>query len=131
MKKSKQKRNNISNRVNNINYSAIRRAFNAGREKNIIDLTIGQPDFDAPKYLKDSAKKYIDLGYSKYTPTKGILDLRKAISKKLKKNKINRSEDEIIVTAGTTSAIFMTLFSLINNGDEVIIFHLISLHMKK
>jgi len=122
MKKSKQKRNNISDRVNNINYSAIRRAFNAGGGKNIIDLTIGQPDFDAPKYLKDVAKKYIDLGYNKYTPTKGILDLRKAISKKLKKNKINRSEDEIIVTAGTTSAIFMTLFSLINNGDEVVIF---------
>lgn len=122
MKKSKQKRNNISDRVNNINYSAIRRAFNAGRNENIIDLTIGQPDFDVPKYLKNSAKKYIDLGFNKYTPTKGILDLRKAISKKLKKNKINRSEDEIIVTAGTTSAIFMTLFSLINNGDEVVIF---------
>jgi len=122
MKKSKQKRNNISDRVNNINYSAIRRAFNAGRNENIIDLTIGQPDFDAPKYLKNSAKKYIDLGFNKYTPTKGILDLRKVISKKLKKNKINRSEDEIIVTAGTTSAIFMTLFSLINNGDEVVIF---------
>ena len=122
MKKSKQKRNNISDRVNNINYSAIRRAFNAGLEKSIIDLTIGQPDFETPKYLKDSAKKFIDLGYNKYTPTKGILELRKAISKKLKNNKIIKNEDEIIVTAGTTSAIFMTLFSLINGSDEVIIF---------
>lgn len=122
MKKFKQKRNNISDRVNNINYSAIRRAFNAGRNENIIDLTIGQPDFDASKYIKDSAKKYIDLDYNKYTPTKGILELRKAISKKLKNNKIIKNEDEIIVTAGTTSAIFMTLFSLINESDEVIIF---------
>jgi len=122
MKKFKQKRNNISDRVNNINYSAIRRAFNIGRSENIIDLTIGQPDFDAPQYIRDSAKKFIDLGCNRYTPTKGILELRKAISKKLKSNKIIRSEDEIIVTAGTTSAIFMTLFSLINEGDEVIIF---------
>jgi aspartate aminotransferase/aminotransferase len=122
MKKSKQKRNNISDRVNNINYSAIRRAFSAGRKKNVIDLTIGQPDFDAPKHIRDSAKKFIDLGYNKYTPTKGILELRKTISKKLKNNKIIRSEYEIVVTAGTTSAIFMALFSLINKDDEVIIF---------
>lgn len=122
MKKSKQKRNKIVDRVNNITYSAIRRAFNAGRRKNVIDLTIGQPDFDAPKYLKDSAKYYIDADYNKYTMTKGVLELRKAISKKLKENKITRSEDEIIITAGTTSAIFMTLSSLINQGDEVIIF---------
>ncbi|MDP2741390.1 MAG: aminotransferase class I/II-fold pyridoxal phosphate-dependent enzyme [bacterium] len=122
MKKFKQKRNNISDKVSNINYSAIRRAFNAGRENNIIDLTIGQPDFEPRKYLKDSAKKYIDAGFNKYTETKGILDLRKAISKKLEGNKIFRNEEEIIVTAGTTSAIFMTLFSLVNSDDEVIIF---------
>lgn len=122
MKNSKQKRNSISDRVENINYSAVRKAFSAGRKSGVINLTIGEPDFDTPESLKDAAKHYIEAGYNRYTETKGIADLRKAISKKLARNKIIRKENEIIVTAGTTSAIFMTLFSLVNRDDEVVIF---------
>jgi len=122
MKKSKQKRNNISDRVDNINYSAVRKAFSAGRKSDVINLTIGQPDFETPKSLRDAAKRFIDAGYNRYTETKGVLKLRKAISQKLASNNIVKSEDEIIITAGTTGAIFMTFFSLINQGDEVIVF---------
>ncbi|MDO8579415.1 MAG: pyridoxal phosphate-dependent aminotransferase [bacterium] len=122
MKKFKQKRNNISDRVENINYSAVRKAFSAGRNRDVINLTIGQPDFETPKSLRDAAKRSIDRGFNRYTETKGVLKLRKAISQKLARGGVMRNKDEIIVTAGTTSAIFMTLFSLVNEGDEVIVF---------
>mgnify|MGYP001560492582 CR=1 FL=1 len=122
MKKSRQKRNNISDRVRNINYSVIRKAFSGGSKKGIINLTIGQPDFETPDYLKVAAQRAIEQGYNKYTETKGLLDLRQAISKKLFSEKVARTEEEIIITAGTTSAIFMTLFSLINPDDEVVVF---------
>lgn len=123
MKKSKQRKNNpVSDRVQNIEYSAVRKSFAKGVGSKIINATIGRPDFDVPKSIKEEAKKYIDLGYNAYTETKGILPLRQAISEHLRKRKVNRTPDEIIVTAGTTSSIFMVMAALVNPGDEVIIF---------
>ncbi len=123
MKKFKTiKNNHISDRVRNINYSLIRGSFSTGQNKDLINATIGQPDFDVPTDVKEQAKLHIDGGHNKYTETKGILSLRKAISEYLGYRKINRNADEIIVTSGTTSAIFMTIFSLVNPSDEVIIF---------
>ena len=123
MKKSNQRKNNsISKRVENINYSSVRKSFAAGSGKDIINATIGRPDFDVPNEIKEQAKLFIDSGRNAYTETKGILPLRQAISDHLQQRKIKRTADEIIVTAGTTSAIFMVIFSLINPDDEVIIF---------
>lgn len=122
MKKSKLRKDKLSNRVRAIDYSVIRKAFSFGRKKGVINLTIGQPDFETPDYLKKSAQKAISEGQNKYTETKGLLELRKMISAKLFSDGIVRNEEEIIITSGTTSGIFMTLFSLINPGDEVIIF---------
>lgn len=123
MKKSNQRKNNpISNRVQNIEYSAVRKSFTKGAKENTINATIGRPDFDVPKNIKEEAKKHIDLGHNVYTETRGILPLRQAISKHLQNRNIKRSPDEIIVTAGTTSSIFMVVSSLINPGDEVIVF---------
>jgi len=123
MKKFKQRKNNlISDRAQNIEYSAVRKSFAKGTKANIINATIGRPDFDVPQYIKEEAKKHIDLRHNAYTETKGILLLRHTISKHLQKREINRSADEIIVTAGTTSSIFMVISSLINPGDEVIMF---------
>ncbi|MBU1662966.1 aminotransferase class I/II-fold pyridoxal phosphate-dependent enzyme [Patescibacteria group bacterium] len=123
MKKSNQRKNNsISKRVKNINYSSVRKSFAAGSGKDIINATIGRPDFDVPNEIKEQAKLFIDGGRNAYTETKGILPLRQAISNHLQQRKIKRTADEIIVTAGTTSSIFMVIFSLINPDDEVIIF---------
>lgn len=123
MRKSNQRKNNpISDRVQNIQYSTIRESFAKGAKDNVINATIGRPDFDVPKNIKEEAKKHIDQGHNAYTETKGILPLRQAISEHLQKRNIIRSADEIIVTAGTTSSISMVISSLINPGDEVIIF---------
>jgi len=123
MKKFKRKKNNnISDRVRNINYSSIRKNFATGLKNGLINATIGQPDFDVPVTIKEQAKLYIDNGHNKYTETRGILPLRQAISKYLIQRGVNRGSDEIIATSGTTSAIFMVIFSIINHGDEVIIF---------
>ncbi len=123
MKNSKSPKNNpISDRVKNIQYSAIRKSFTTGSSKNIINATIGRPDFDVSSEVKEQAKLHIDLGHNAYTETKGVLSLRQAISEYLRKKNISRTADEIIVTSGTTSAIFMVISSLVNPDDEVIIF---------
>ena len=122
MKKSRTRKNSdISDRVRNINYSSVRKSFATGRSKGLINAIIGQPDFDVSSDVKEQAKLHIDNGHNKYTETKGILSLRQAISEYLGCRKINRNADEIIVTSGTTSAIFMVVFSLVNPDDEVII----------
>lgn len=122
MKKSNHKKNNISDKVQAINYSEVRKAFSAGRKEGVINLTIGQPDFDVPFAIKEDAKKYIDEGFNRYTETRGIPKLRQAISEYLITRGINRNEDEIIITPGTTAGIYMSLMALINPGDEIIIF---------
>jgi aspartate/methionine/tyrosine aminotransferase len=123
MKKFKQPKNSIiSERVQNIQYSTVRKSFAAGAAKKMINATIGRPDFDVPDEIKEQAKSYIDLGHNTYTETKGILLLREAISKHLLTRNIKRSSDDILVSSGTTSSIFMVIASLINPGDEVIIF---------
>ena len=123
MKKSKLNKNSISIRVESIDYSVIRKAFSAGRGKNMINLTIGQPDFDVPKPVKEAAKRHVDLGHNKYTETKGVLELRQEISAYLAREKdVKRSAEEIIVTPGTTAGIFLIMLAMINPGDEVIVF---------
>lgn len=122
MKKSKHRKNNISDKVEAINYSAVRKAFSAGRKEGVINLTIGQPDFDVPVVIKNEAKKYIDEGYNCYTDTRGVLKLRQAISEYLDEKGVTRNENEIIVTPGTTAGIYMSLMAIINPGDEIIIF---------
>ena len=123
MKKSNPRKNRtISDRVENINYSVVRKSFAKGSNGKMINATIGRPDFDVPVKIKEEGKRNIDLGHNAYTETKGIAPLRQAISKHLQKRNVNRSPNEIIVTSGTTSAIFMVISALINPDDEVIIF---------
>jgi aspartate/methionine/tyrosine aminotransferase len=122
MKKLNHRKSKISEKVEVINYSAVRKAFSAGRKEGVINLTIGQPDFDVPKTIKDCAKKYIDDGFNRYTETRGVLGLRRAVSEYLKEKGIKRNEDEIIITPGTTAGIYMSLMALINPSDEIVIF---------
>jgi aspartate aminotransferase len=89
----------------------------------IISLSLGEPDFNTPDYIKEAAKKAIDDNYSKYPPVPGYDDLRKAISKKFKdENGLDYSPDQIIVSAGGKHSLINVILSIVNPGDEVIIF---------
>jgi len=88
----------------------------------IISLSLGEPDFDTPDYIKEAAKKAIDDNYSKYPPVPGYNDLRDAISRKfMNENGIKYSADQIIVSAGGKHSLINVILSIINPGDEVII----------
>ena len=88
----------------------------------IISLSLGEPDFNTPDYIKEAAKKAIDDNYSKYPPVPGYQDLREAISKKFKdENGLNYSPEQIIVSAGGKHSLINVILSIVNPGDEVII----------
>lgn len=88
----------------------------------IINLSLGEPDFNTPDYVKEAAKKAIDDNYSKYPPVPGFNDLRAAISKKFKdENGLNYTPEQIIVSAGGKHSLINVILSIVNPGDEVII----------
>lgn len=88
----------------------------------IISLSLGEPDFNTPDYIKEAAKRAIDENYTKYPPVPGYNDLRDAISKKFREeNGINYGRDQIIVSAGGKHSLINVILSIINPGDEVII----------
>ena len=88
----------------------------------IIDLSIGEPDFDTPISIKKDAKLAIDAGKTKYTVSSGTIELRQAIIHKFKReNNLSYTEDEITVGCGGKQILFNALFSTLNPGDEVII----------
>lgn len=88
----------------------------------VISLAAGEPDFDTPIHIKKAIVKALEDKFIYYTPTLGILELRKAISEKLKReNGVEYSEKEIIVTPGAKQALFEAILALINPGDEVLL----------
>lgn len=88
----------------------------------IISLSLGEPDFNTPDYIKEAAKKAIDDNYSRYPPVPGYSDLREAISTKFKvENGISYSPEQIIVSAGGKHSLINVILSIVNPGDEVII----------
>ena len=90
--------------------------------EDILVLTVGEPDFDTPQYIKDAAKKAIDGGHTKYTSVDGTVELKKAIISKFKnENNLDYDINEIIVSAGCKQSIFNLLQVIIQDGDEVII----------
>lgn len=89
---------------------------------NIIDLSLGEPDFDTPQHIKEAAKKAIDENWSHYTPVAGYLDLREAICHKLKRdNNLDYKPENILVSTGAKQSLANTILSVVDNGDEVII----------
>ena len=89
----------------------------------VIDLSLGEPDFDTPQFIKDAAKEALEDGYTKYTPVSGLLELKQAIQRKFKRdNNIDYALDEIVVSNGAKQSIANAAMSLLNDGDEVIIF---------
>src|ERR1700739_1284125 len=88
----------------------------------VINLSLGEPDFTTPEVVKEAAKKAIDANFSYYTPVAGYLELRQAISKKFKRdNNLDYSPDQIVVSTGAKQSIANAVLSLINPGDEVIV----------
>ena len=89
---------------------------------NIIGFGAGEPDFDTPENIKEAAKKAIDKGFTKYTPTSGIKELKDAICAKLKKdNDLDYTNDEILVSCGAKHSIFNAIITLCEEGDEVLL----------
>ncbi|CEG13922.1 Aspartate aminotransferase [groundwater metagenome] len=114
----------ISDRVCKIEPSGIRKFFDlAQKEKDIITLGIGEPDFDVPEKIKDSAIRAIENSYNHYTSNYGLLELREKISKKLRKfNKISAdSEKEILITSGSSEGLDLAFRTLVNPNDEILI----------
>lgn len=88
----------------------------------VINLSIGQPDFNTPENIKDAAKDAMDNNYTSYPPVPGYLDLRKAICNKFKRdNELDYAPDQIIVSTGAKQAIANAMLSLVNPGEEVIV----------
>ncbi|HCL84511.1 MAG TPA: aspartate aminotransferase [Chitinophagaceae bacterium] len=88
----------------------------------IIDLSLGEPDFDTPAHIKESAKKAIDDNWSHYTPVPGFPDLRQAICEKLKRdNNLDYKPEEIVSSTGAKQSLANVLLALVDDGDEVII----------
>ncbi|MBM3244792.1 MAG: pyridoxal phosphate-dependent aminotransferase [Candidatus Omnitrophica bacterium] len=89
---------------------------------NIIGFGAGEPDFDTPLNIKEAAKKAIDKGFTKYTPTAGIKELKEAICAKFKKdNNLEYAPDEVLVSCGAKHSIFNIVLALCGEGDEVIL----------
>jgi len=88
----------------------------------VIGFGAGEPDFDTPEYIKLAAKKSLESGFTKYTPTSGIIELKEAICEKLRKeNNLNYEPQNIIASCGAKQAIYNCILALCNEGDEVLI----------
>lgn len=120
--------NPLSERLNALSESETLAMTKKARElaaqgHNIISLSVGEPDFQTPQHIKDAAKKAIDDGYTFYTPVPGYPDLRQAIANKLKRdNNLDYGPENIVVSTGAKQSIANVLLSLVDPGDEVIIF---------
>ncbi|MBT9485034.1 pyridoxal phosphate-dependent aminotransferase [Sediminibacterium sp.] len=88
----------------------------------VIDLSLGEPDFDTPKHIKDAAIKAINDNWSHYTPVPGFLDLREAVCTKLKRdNNLDYKPEHIVVSTGAKQSLANSILALVDEGDEVII----------
>ncbi|MDG1917489.1 MAG: pyridoxal phosphate-dependent aminotransferase [Flavobacteriales bacterium] len=117
----------VSNRLKQLSESATLAMARMSRElkaqgHNVIALSLGEPDFDTPEFIKESAKQAIDNNYSHYTPVPGLAELREAICKKLKRdNQLEFNVEQIVVSTGAKQSIANVCLSLLNSGDEVIL----------
>ncbi len=114
----------MTKRIARVEWSGIRNMHaKASVYDNVINLGIGQPDFDTPGHIISAAKIALDEGYTRYPPAQGFLDVREAIAEKLKRQNgvIADPETEIMVTVGAMQVVFNTMLNFIEPGDEVII----------
>jgi aspartate aminotransferase/aminotransferase len=111
----------IADRMHTIEASGIRRVFELARTlKDPVNLSIGQPDFDIPDPVKKAAHAAIDRGDNAYTLTQGIPELRQRVLADVRK-RYPHPERELMITSGTSGAIMLALFGVVNPGDEVVV----------
>lgn len=117
----------VSNRVSSLSPSATIAMNQKSRDLqakgiNVINLSVGEPDFFTPDHIKAAAKKAIDDNFSFYPPVAGFPDLKKAIAEKFKReNNLEYTPEQILVSCGAKHSLANALMSLVNKGDEVII----------
>ena len=117
----------LSNRLNRLAPSATLVMSQKSNEMkaqgiDVINMSVGEPDFNTPDHIKNAAKKAIDDNFSRYSPVPGYLDLRVAIAEKLKnENGLDYSVNEVLVSNGAKQSVCNTVMALVNEGDEVII----------
>lgn len=117
----------LSDRINELSTSQTLAMAALARElkaqgKDIISLSLGEPDFNTPDFVKEAAKKAIDENYSTYTPVDGYLDLKEAICRKFKRdNKLDYQPAHIVVSTGAKQSLYNIAQVMINPGDEVIL----------
>lgn len=88
----------------------------------IIDLSLGEPDFDTPEHIKESLKKAVDDNYSHYTPVAGFPELREAVCTKLRRdNQLEYKQENILVSTGAKQSLANVVMAIVNKGDEVVI----------
>lgn len=112
----------LSDRSRAIDSSGIRKVFDlAAKLKNPVNLSIGQPDFDVPDSIKAACNKAVLEGKNAYSPSQGIAPLREKLQSAVD-SRYSHSDREVFVSSGTSGGLVLTMLSLINPGDEVIIF---------
>ena len=117
----------LSNRLNRLAPSATLAMSQKSSEMkaqgvDVINLSVGEPDFNTPDHIKEAAKKAIEDNFSRYSPVPGYPELRKAIVAKLKnENELDYSMSEILVSNGAKQSVCNTVMALVNDGEEVII----------
>ncbi|MFD2891826.1 pyridoxal phosphate-dependent aminotransferase [Flavobacterium chuncheonense] len=119
--------NPLSDRINNLSTSQTLAMAALARElkaqgKDIISLSLGEPDFNTPDFIKEAAKKAIDENYSTYTPVDGYAELKEAICKKFKRdNDLDYKPANIVVSTGAKQSLYNIAQVMLNEGDEVIL----------
>ena len=117
----------VSERLNRLSESATLAMARMSRElkaqgHDVIALSLGEPDFDTPEFVKEAAKKAVDNNFSHYTPVPGLAELREAIAEKLKRdNGLDYTPDQIVASTGAKQSIANVCMSLLNPGDEVLL----------
>lgn len=117
----------LSNRLNRLAPSqTLAMSQKSGEMKaqgiDVINMSVGEPDFNTPDHIKEAAKKAVDENFSRYSPVPGYMDLRKAIVAKLKnENNLEYTTSEILVSSGAKQSVCNTVMALVNDGEEVII----------
>lgn len=112
----------IADRTLAFDSSGIRKVFDlAAQLKNPINLSIGQPDFDVPQPIRDACKQAIDEGKNSYSPSQGIAELREQISATVNEE-FGHADRDVFISSGTSGGLVLSILSLVNPGDEVIIF---------
>ncbi len=118
----------LSNFVNNLEESSTLKMAQMARNLkakgyDVINLSLGEPDFDTPQHIKDAATAALNAGITKYTPVAGLLELRQAVVEKFKRdNNIEYAVENIVVSNGSKQSFANLCFALLNPGDEAIIF---------